>query len=118
MTTNTPTDFEEFGGDSDEIETRTRRALEEHMTVDPNAPEVKGADDMIMVTSTSSYIVDLKQKSCSCPDNTHRGSHCKHLRRAEFAMGREPIPAKAAVECTPSQPFGALTDADPQVAVK
>ena len=35
------------------------------------------------------YVVDLKDKSCSCPHFTYRGAYCKHIKAVE-ASKRKP----------------------------
>jgi hypothetical protein len=74
--------------DDTDIDDRDRRALIECMSVIPKGGdvfEVHGEND-------GSYRVDTRQDRCTCPDHEHRGTHCKHLRRACFASGQRPIP--------------------------
>jgi len=82
-----------------ELDKRTVRALTEVMSVLPDQPEVKGADEMFLVVSESGseYTVDLRLGSCTCPDAQHRDPDggCKHLRRCRIETGREPVPAWA-----------------------
>jgi len=61
----------------------------------PESPRVAcNTDDRFHVISgESDYVVDLVAKTCRCPDALHRGTECKHQRRAAFASGRRPIPA-------------------------
>jgi hypothetical protein len=49
-----------------------------------------------------SYLVDLRDRRCSCPDHTFRGVRCKHLRRVaiEITEGRTPPPGQLVVRCT------------------
>ena len=35
------------------------------------------------------YVVDLREKSCTCPDFTHRGRKCKHLKVVEENFGEQ-----------------------------
>lgn len=51
--------------------------------------------------SGNTYIVDLDDDRCSCPDHAFRGVSCKHLRRVaiEITEGRVPPPGQVAVEC-------------------
>ena len=100
-----------------EIEPRTRRALEEYLTVLPEHGRVKGADDLVLVVSASQeeYVVDVRSGACECPDasyNLEDDELCKHARRARFALGRDAVPAEAleAVEVEPN--FGAFVDTD------
>ncbi|ELY54210.1 hypothetical protein [Natronococcus jeotgali] len=72
------------------------RALTEPMTVMSSVGIVRGTKGMYEVTSESEYIVDLEAPSgarCLCPDHKYRGRECKHIKRAKFETGREPIPA-------------------------
>jgi len=41
-------------------------------------------DDVYRVESASgnTYIIDVEQRQCSCPDHTYRGVSCKHLLKA------------------------------------
>jgi len=78
---------------------RTRRALEEYLTVLDDVDAAAGADDLYAVVSESGsqYLVDTRSGSCTCPDAEHRDPEggCKHARRAAFATGEVPIPAAA-----------------------
>jgi hypothetical protein len=51
--------------------------------------------------SGSSYVADLLERRCSCPDNTYRGQRCKHLRRVaiEITQRRVPAPGQELREC-------------------
>jgi len=85
--------------DSIDLEKRTRRALEEYLTVLDDIDAAAGADDLYAVVSESGsqYLVDARAGSCTCPDAEHRNPEggCKHARRVGFATGAEPIPAAA-----------------------
>ncbi len=80
--------------ESADLDERDVRALTEYMTVLADVGQVAGAEDMYVVTteSGSEYTVDLRHGSCTCPDAEYRDVRCKHIRRAEFATGRRPIP--------------------------
>ena len=41
---------------------------------------------------TKSYLVNLKEGSCTCPDHTEWGHRCKHVFAAEFVAKRETSP--------------------------
>jgi len=74
---------------------RDARALTETMLVLPESPRVARDTDgrFHVISGESDYVVDLVAKTCGCPDALHRGTECKHQRRAAFATGRRPIPA-------------------------
>jgi len=74
---------------------RDARALTEPMLVLPESPRVARDTDgrFHVISGESDYVVDLVAKTCRCPDALHRGTECKHQRRAAFASGRRPIPA-------------------------
>ena len=93
---------EEPTGTDDRIDDRTRRALEQHLTVTPNVGRARGADGLAVVTSESGreYLVDLEGGRCqradgaTCPDqeyNLDEGEPCKHVIRARIATGRRPV---------------------------
>ncbi|WP_336336135.1 SWIM zinc finger family protein [Haloarcula brevis] len=76
---------------------RAARAWTERMAVRPRA------DGTYAVTteSDSTYLVDITQQSCACPDNRIRGEHCKHLRRVaiEITARRVAPPGKDRATC-------------------
>jgi len=76
---------------------RDARALTETMLVLAESPRVARSTDgrYHVISGESDYVVDLVAKTCGCPDALHRGTECKHQRRAAFATGRRPIPAWA-----------------------
>jgi hypothetical protein len=51
--------------------------------------------------SGNSYVVDLLEGQCSCPDHQMRGERCKHIRRValEITEGSVPAPGRRAVTC-------------------
>ena len=81
--------------DSIDLEPRTRRALEEPLSVlGPDGTPVADADrTLVSVVSHSgeSYRVDVREGRCTCPDHEHRGVECKHLLRAAIALGERPV---------------------------
>lgn len=89
MTTYDPTDEE-----CTDLDDRDVRALTECMTVLDDAGQARHAPGLYQVTteSGSQYLVDVRHESCDCPDATHRDVRCKHIRRAEFATARRPVP--------------------------
>ncbi len=51
--------------------------------------------------SGATYVVDLPDGSCTCPDNQIRHNRCKHIRRVgiEITTRRVPAPGKESVSC-------------------
>lgn len=77
-----------------DIDSRTRRALEEYMTVLPEADGLA----RVYTESGSEYVVDLHDGACTCPDfqyNLGDDELCKHVKRARFAFGVEAVPTYA-----------------------
>jgi len=68
--------------DPDALPDRAARAWTERMAV------ARREDDSYAVTSESghTYRVDLRDRSCSCPDHRIRGERCKHLRRVAIEI--------------------------------
>lgn len=102
--------------EGESIDDRTRRALEQYLTVLDYGP-ASGAADLYMVVSESGseYLVDVREGSCGCPDATHRDVECKHQKRVLFATGRRPIPAAMDRGDVDDQ-LGAHVDAEPEFA--
>jgi predicted nucleic acid-binding Zn finger protein len=95
-----------------EIESRTRRALEEYMTV---LPEEDTGLCEVHTQSGSEYIVDAEDGACTCPDMRHNLGHdenCKHIRRARFALGLDAVPSDAVEELDVDENLGCGTDAE------
>jgi len=96
-----------------DLEKRTRRALEEYITILPDAGNGDGETIVTAVSeSGSSYTVDVRDGRCGCPDSEHRNPDggCKHLRRARFALGLRRVPNAPHVEVDPR--LGEHTDAE------
>jgi len=76
---------------------RAARAWTERMAVRPRA----GSTYAVTTESDNTYLVDIEQRSCSCPDNRIRGEHCKHLRRVaiEITAKRVAPPGKERATC-------------------
>jgi hypothetical protein len=101
------------------IESRTKRALDEHMTVLPDFGRAAGAPDLFVVVGENGrgeYLVDTRTESCECKDAKYRDPEggCKHLRRCRIATGETPVPADALGEVTVDETFGAQVDASPK----
>ena len=97
-----------------EIEPRTRRALEEYVTV---MPCDIGDEYIVEVHSQSgeTYIVDAVEGNCNCEDaeyNLDDDENCKHVRRARFALGLDAVPADAVETLDIDENLGCATDAE------
>lgn len=96
-------DARDAPSDSDETPTftsgdsgRTHRALTEEMTVRPLRD-----GRYVVETEGGTYVVDLEEVTCTCPDYAIRGEYCKHLRRVAFevAVGSVPGPEERQGAC-------------------
>jgi len=98
------------------IADRTRRALEQYLTVTPDVGQARGAEGIALVTSQSGseYVVDALEGRCECRDAEYRDPDggCKHVRRARFALGLDAIPADAAAACDVDPDLGQHCDAE------
>ncbi len=81
---------------SDGYTGRSLRARAEPMLVRPLRD-----DRYVVETEHGTYVVDLDERSCTCPDHAIRHSACKHLRRVaiEVTEGRVPPPGKRTAVC-------------------
>ena len=79
------------------LDDRAARAWTERMAVRPRADGRYAVDSQ----SGATYVVDLPEGDCTCPDHEIRGERCKHLRRVaiEVTAGRVPAPGRRAVAC-------------------
>jgi len=115
-------DNDNSDNESIELEPRTRRALEESMSVlTPDFfPVTDKTRSVLSVTtgSGSTYHVDVREGRCTCPDQEHRNPEggCKHLRRARIATGRTPVPAGVFGSVDIADDFGANVDASAKIA--
>ncbi|MDG5777468.1 SWIM zinc finger family protein [Haloarculaceae archaeon H-GB2-1] len=80
-----------------DLDPRTVRAWTERMAVRP----LGGGRYAVDSQSGATYVVDVPDHRCTCPDHEIRGEHCKHLRRVaiEITAHRVPPPGKRAVPC-------------------
>ena len=105
--------------ESIDVEKRTRKALEEPLSV--VAFDGTPLDDtnvsMVRVISHTGgdYRVDVRDGRCTCPDHEYREAECKHIRRARLATGRTPIESDTLAACDVDPNFGDHVGADPQV---
>jgi hypothetical protein len=114
--------FESETEDSTDIKPRLRRALEEPLSVvSVDGTPICGDVSIVSVESHSgkSYTVDVREGRCDCPDaqyNLGDNQRCKHQIRAEIALGRSPVPVRAAETVDVDPVLGAHTDATLQFA--
>lgn len=83
-------------GDRRPTDARAERARVEPMTVRPLRD-----GRYVVETEGGTYVVDLADRSCTCPDHAIRGARCKHLRRVamEVTAGRVPAPDERTSAC-------------------
>lgn len=84
---------------NESIDTRTRRALTEAMTVMDGVGRARDAPGLYLVVGENAggeYLVDTHTGACECPDAEHRNPDggCKHQRRVAFATGERPVPGE------------------------
>lgn len=79
-----------------DTEGRSRRARLEPMAVRPLRDGRYAVE-----TDSGTYVVDLDDRTCTCPDHAIRGQRCKHLRRVavEVTTDRLPAPDERTVIC-------------------
>ena len=72
------------------LEDRSARAWTEPMAVRP----LGDGRYVVETARDATYVVDIEEARCSCPDHEIRGARCKHLRRVaiEITAGRLPTP--------------------------
>jgi len=79
------------------LDERAARAWTERMAVRP----LGGGRYAVDSQSGATYVVDLPDRSCTCPDHEIRGTVCKHRRRVaiEISARRVPPPGKRRANC-------------------
>jgi len=79
------------------MDDRAARAWTERMAVRPLGEGRYAVDSH----SGATYVVNLPESRCTCPDHRIRGEHCKHIRRVaiEVTSHRVPPPGKQRVRC-------------------
>ena len=95
--TPTPSRKTALAPDVCQLDERAARAWTERMAVRPLGDGRYAVDSQ----SDATYVVDVPDHSCTCPDNQIRGERCKHLRRVgiEITTRRVPAPGKRAATC-------------------
>lgn len=79
-------------GDIEELSPREVRALREPMRVVEDDPESWGEHEVMVYSEDRKHLVNVDVKHCDCGDAAHRRVTCKHIYRAEFALGEREIP--------------------------
>ncbi len=76
---------------ADDLEPRTKRAVEEAMTV---SLLTKGGRYEVEAASGNRYEVDIIGQSCTCPDWQQRAPDggCKHMRRVDHEIKQGQVP--------------------------
>lgn len=78
---------------SDQLVSRDVAALTESMTVDEFDVRLWNDDEVRVYSGEESdYVVNVDAEMCECHDHAYRGVRCKHIRRAQFALGLRAIP--------------------------
>jgi hypothetical protein len=103
------------------MDDRDVRALTDPMVVLESSAHLPDAPGMYAVTSSkvtedgiqaTEYHVDVRHGRCECDDHKYRNATCKHIRLAEFATGRRPLPAWVDDEDLPAE-FARHVDGTP-----
>jgi hypothetical protein len=83
--------------DPDRLGDRARRAWTERMRI----AQREDWTDAATTESGNTYRVDLRRRTCSCPDHRIRDEQCKHLRRVaiEITARRLAPPGKQRARC-------------------
>lgn len=83
--------------EGEDLDARSWRARAEEMSVTPLGGGVYEVDS----ESGNTYLVDLIDGRCTCPDHMYREQRCKHVRRVaiEINEGRTPPPGKLPRPC-------------------
>jgi hypothetical protein len=94
------------------VEDRTLRALEEPMSVLPDAVDAVGMVEVVSHTGET-YVVDVHGGNCECPDASYRlddDELCKHSRVARFVLGVDAVPAEALENADVNPNLGAFVE--------
>ncbi|MFB6206328.1 MAG: SWIM zinc finger family protein [Haloglomus sp.] len=83
--------------DTSRLDGRSARAWTEPMAV----TALGGGRYEVENQAGRTYVVNLPESDCTCPDHRIRGESCKHLRRVaiEVTRGRVPAPGKVRGTC-------------------
>lgn len=92
------------------------KALTTPMSVIPDLPNVRGAEDMFHVQHAHEHTVAKVNDEWHCDCRGYQCGHkCYHIRRVEFATGERAIPTWVNLEAVDDQ-LGEHVDGDPVVA--
>jgi len=98
-------DYENAEDESIDVEARTRRALERVLTVTntDGTPITEGENPTVVSVhsgnSGKEHRVDVAEGRCTCRDHEHRQTRCYHIRRAQIALGVEPVDTATLAAC-------------------
>lgn len=97
--------------DTSRLDPRSARAWTEPMAVEP----LGSGRYAVESASGNEYTVDLRDGTCTCPDNGYRGVRCKHLRRVavEITRGELAPPGRLPGDCAACGHERFLTEAGP-----
>jgi hypothetical protein len=93
------------GNESTDVESRTRRVLKRVLTVTHTDGTPIDDDENPTVVSVHSghsgkeRRVDVREGRCTCNDHRHRETRCYHIRRAQMALGVEPVDIETLAAC-------------------
>lgn len=76
-----------------DVNQRTIKALSEPMLVVEDHPDAWSEHEVVVYNADREHLVNVDVGHCDCADVKYRGVRCKHLRRADYALGRKDIPA-------------------------
>jgi hypothetical protein len=105
--------------DEKSTDTRTLRALEEHMSVLPDGVDAPGMVEVVSHTGEA-YVVDVHAGNCECPDASYNlpdDTLCKHARVSRFVLGVDAVPVHAIEEADVNPNLGAFVDGFDGVSV-
>jgi hypothetical protein len=102
-----------------EIADRTRRALEEYMTVLPEFGRAADAPGLFVVVGENEngeYLCDTRTGGCECKDAEYRDPEggCKHVRRCRIVQGEKPVPAASLGDIEVDSSIGVHVDSSPK----
>jgi hypothetical protein len=104
-------DYHNAEVESADIEPRTRRALERVVTVtDTDGTPIADEETPTIVSvhsgnSGREHRVDVREGRCTCNDHRHRETRCYHIRRAQMALGVQPVATETLAACDVHERF-------------
>jgi hypothetical protein len=104
-------DYDNEEVESTDVPRRTRRALERVLTVtDTDGTPIADEETPSIVSvhsgnSGREHRVDVREGRCTCRDHEHRGTRCYHIRRAQMALGVQPVATETLAACDVHERF-------------